>query len=87
MSFPSFVFAEPVKKEIYVIDSKARVIIYTSDFFPLFTLSKRNGIETPLGLTVDAEGNVYVAQAPQRIIPDTGFLFLMHVSNGNVTSI
>jgi DNA-binding beta-propeller fold protein YncE len=69
LSFPSYVFVEPVRKEIYVIDSKARVIIYTSDFFPLFTLSKRNGIETPLGLTVDAEGNVYVAQAPTKDNP------------------
>ena len=69
LSFPSYVFVEPVRKEIYVIDSKPRVIIYTSDFFPLFTLSKRNGIETPLGLTVDAEGNVYVAQAPTKDNP------------------
>ena len=69
LSFPSFVFSEPVKQEIYVIDSKARIIIYTSDFFPLFTLTKRNGIEVPLGLTVDAEGNVYVAQAPTKDNP------------------
>jgi len=66
ITFPSTVFAEPVRKEIYVIDSKARVIIYTSDFFPLHTISKRNGVETPLGLTVDAEGNLYVAQAPSK---------------------
>ncbi|NWF52051.1 MAG: hypothetical protein HXY47_03110 [Nitrospirae bacterium] len=69
ISFPSFIFAEQVMKEIYVIDSKARIIIYTSDFFPVFTLSKRNGIEAPLGLTVDAEGNMYVAQAPTKENP------------------
>jgi DNA-binding beta-propeller fold protein YncE len=69
ISFPSFVFAEPVMKEIYVIDSKARVIIYTSDFFPIFTISKRDGIEAPLGLTVDTEGNMYVAQAPTKDNP------------------
>lgn len=69
ISFPSFVFAEPVMKEIYVIDSKARIIIYTSDFFPLFTLSKRNGVETPQGLTVDSDGNLYVAQSATKENP------------------
>jgi DNA-binding beta-propeller fold protein YncE len=69
LSFPSFVFAEPVMNEIYVIDGKARIIIYTSDFFPIFTLSKRNGVEAPLGLTVDVEGNLYVAQASTKDNP------------------
>ncbi|MEW6163364.1 MAG: nickel insertion protein [Nitrospirota bacterium] len=67
--FPSSVFFEPVRNEIYVIDSKARVIIYTSDFFPLITLSKRNGIETPQGLTVDNEGNLYIAQGVTKDNP------------------
>src|SRR4030043_1643508 len=69
INFPSFVFAEPVMKEIYVIDSKIRIIIYTSDFFPLFALSKRNGIENPQGLTVDASGNMYVAQGATKENP------------------
>jgi DNA-binding beta-propeller fold protein YncE len=67
--FPSFVFAEPIMNEIYVIDSRGRIIIYTSDFYPLFTLSKRNGIESPHGLTVDAEGNLYVAQGATKDNP------------------
>jgi DNA-binding beta-propeller fold protein YncE len=67
--FPSYVFADPVSNEIYVIDSKARIIIYTSDFFPIFTLSKRNGIETAQGLTVDNEGNLYVAQSATKENP------------------
>jgi DNA-binding beta-propeller fold protein YncE len=64
--FPSTVFVEPVRNEIYVIDGRARIIIYTSDFFPLFTLSKRDGIETPHGLAVDIEGNLYVAQSATK---------------------
>src|SRR4030042_4372764 len=48
ITFPPFVFAEPVRNEIYVI-SKGMIIVYTSDFFPVFTLSKRNGIESPQG--------------------------------------
>jgi DNA-binding beta-propeller fold protein YncE len=69
LSFPSSVFAEPVRNEIYVIDGKSRVIIYTSDFFPLFTLSKRNDIGNPQGLTVDASGNMYVAQGGTKENP------------------
>ncbi len=69
LSFPPFVFSEPVRNEIYVVDGKSRIIIYTSDFFPLFTLSKRNGVEAPLGLTVDAEGNVYVVQGSTKDNP------------------
>ena len=69
LSFPSFVFAEPVKNEIYVIDGKSGIIIYTSDLFPLFTLGKRNNVESPLGLTVDAEGNMYVAQSSTKDNP------------------
>lgn len=66
LSFPSFVWVDPITKEIYLIDARSRIIIYTSDFFPLFTLDKRNGIEAPLGLIVDKEGNLYVAQGPSK---------------------
>lgn len=62
MHYPSAVFVEPVKNEIYVIDGMARIIIYTSDLFPIQTLDKRNGIDAPQGLTVDAKGNLYVVQ-------------------------
>ena len=61
--FPSFVFADPYTSELYIIDGKGRIIILNSDFFPLYTLSKRNGIESPQGLTVDADGTLYVAQS------------------------
>ena len=67
--FPSDVFVDPVRNEIYIIDSRSRIIIYTSDFFALMTLSRRNGIESPQGLTVDAEGNLYVAQSATREYP------------------
>ncbi len=69
ISFPSLVFAEPVTKEIYLIDGKGRIIIYTSDFFPIFTVCKRNGIESPQGLTVDPDGNLYVAQSATKENP------------------
>jgi DNA-binding beta-propeller fold protein YncE len=66
---PSFVFAEPVKNEIYIIDGMSRVMIYTDDFFPLVTLSKANGVESPQGLTVDKEGNLYIAQSSYKDNP------------------
>lgn len=69
ISFPSFVFSEFVMNEIYVIDSKNRVIIYTSDFFPVFTLGKSDGVFMPQGLNIDAEGNLYVAQAGTKDNP------------------
>jgi DNA-binding beta-propeller fold protein YncE len=67
--FPSEAFAETVRKEIYIIDGGSRIIIYTSDFFPVFTLDKGYGIENPQGLTVDADGNLYVAQSATKLNP------------------
>jgi DNA-binding beta-propeller fold protein YncE len=65
----SFVFAEPFMNEVYVIDGRARVIIYTRDLFPIYTLSRGDGIEAPQGLTVDSDGNLYVAQSKSKSIP------------------
>lgn len=67
--FPHFVFEEPVRNEIYVVDGGAGVIIYTSDFFPVFTLTRSDGIEIPQGLTVDREGNLYLAQPATKDNP------------------
>lgn len=60
---PSSVTAEQYMNEIYVIDGRARIIIYTSDFFPLLTIDKKKGIEAPQGVAVDAEGSLYIAQS------------------------
>ncbi len=62
LSYPSFVFADSVMDEVYVIDSKGRIIVYTSDFYPLYIFGKSKGIQSPVGLTVDSEGNLYVVQ-------------------------
>lgn len=71
ISYPSFVFAEPVMDEVYVIDGKGRIIVYTSDFYPLYIFGKNAGVQSPQGLTVDAEGNLYVAQAETQDNPRT----------------
>ncbi|MBI4849743.1 MAG: NHL repeat-containing protein [Nitrospirae bacterium] len=62
LSFPSAVFVDPVMNEIYVIDGKSRINIYTSDLFPLYSIGKNNGIQSPQGLTVDSAGYLYVGQ-------------------------
>jgi len=68
LSFPNAVFAEADRNELYII-SQNRIIIYTSDFFPVFTLDKRKGIENIHGLTVDARGNLYIAQGATKENP------------------
>ena len=67
--FPSFVFADLNSDELYLIDGRSRIIIFTSDFFPLLTLNKNNGIDAPQGLTLDADGNLYVAQSASSANP------------------
>jgi DNA-binding beta-propeller fold protein YncE len=66
--FPYVVFIDSFKNEIYVVN-RGQVIIYTIDFFPVFTLDKSNGLETPQCLTIDFHGNVYIAQAGTKEIP------------------
>ena len=60
---PSFISFDPVMNEVYVIDGKGQIVIYTSDFFPLFTLGERNGMTSPQGVAIDRAGNLYVSQA------------------------
>jgi DNA-binding beta-propeller fold protein YncE len=64
ISYPAYVYVNPVKREIYVIEGQGRILIYNSNFFPLFTLDKSYGIESPQGVMVDARGYLWVAQGP-----------------------
>lgn len=66
---PTFVLAEPVMKEIYVI-SRSKIFIFTDDFYNRYTFGKNRGIENPLSVAVDAEGYVYVAQSPSARRPE-----------------
>ena len=60
---PSFVMVAPPDNDIYVIDNNGRITIYTSDFFPVYTIKKGEYIQSPQGMAVDVEGNIYIAQA------------------------
>lgn len=67
---PFFVYSDHKWNELYVIDGRGRIIVYNSDYYPILTLDKRRGIEAPLALTLDKEGNLYIIQAPTKNIPD-----------------
>jgi len=63
LSYPSFVMVVPPENEIYIIQSNGKITIYTSDFFPVYTVKKGLHIQAPQGMALDAEGNIYIAQA------------------------
>jgi len=67
---PYFVYSDHKWDELYVIDGRGRIIVYNSEYYPILTLDKRRGIEAPLALALDREGNLYVVQAPTKKIPD-----------------
>lgn len=70
LSYPSKLFVDLVKREIYVTDSgNGRILVYTHDFYPLLAIGKLDGIEAPGGLAVDHDGSLYVALAPGRTNP------------------
>jgi DNA-binding beta-propeller fold protein YncE len=67
LSYPTQIFADAQQREIYVTDTgNSRVLVYTYDFFPLLVIGRSDGLETPAGLALDHEGNLYVAQGPGK---------------------
>lgn len=64
LSYPSKLFVDSVKKEIYITDSgHSRILVYTYDFYPLLCIGKSDGIESPVGLAVDPDGYIFVVQS------------------------
>ncbi len=67
LSYPSKVFVDFVKNEIYVNDSgNNTILVYTHDFYPLLSISKSDGVEVPVGVAVDPKGYVFITQAPTK---------------------
>ena len=64
--FPFFIFADSERNEIYILDSRGRIIVYTWDLFPFLTLDRRYGIESPLSIAIDGDGYLYIPQAPSN---------------------
>ncbi len=69
LSFPSYVMVESFMNEIYLLDGRQRILIFTSDSFPLYTLDKNDGIHNPQGIAVDPNGKLYVAQSSTKNYP------------------
>lgn len=67
--YPSKVFFDQSRKEIYIIDNSSRLNIYTYDFFPIYTLQSSDGIDSPQGVAIDSEGNLYVLQSSSKENP------------------
>jgi DNA-binding beta-propeller fold protein YncE len=67
--YPFSTFGDRSHGEVYVIDGKARVIIYNANLFPLLTIRKGSGVFSPTAVVVDPAGNVYVAQSPGKDSP------------------
>jgi len=67
LSYPGEVLVDSVKKEIYVVDSgNSRILIYASDFYPLLSIGKTYGIDSPVGLAIDFEGYLFIAQSKSK---------------------
>jgi len=60
LSFPSSVYVDRYTQEIYIIDGRGRIIIYSPDLVPIYTLNKKHGIVLPETVAVDRDGRIYV---------------------------
>jgi DNA-binding beta-propeller fold protein YncE len=59
---PSFAQYDKYTDEIYVIDATNKVLIYTSDLFPILSIGESRNISVPTGLAVAPDGTLYVGQ-------------------------
>lgn len=58
---PFYVYIDKVSKNVFVIDSKGgRILVYDKHLFPLYTLDRRWGINSPVCVVSDVKGNLYV---------------------------
>jgi len=70
LSYPSKLFVDSVKGEIYVTDSgNSRILVYTNDFYPILTIGKADGVDSPSGIAVDPKGYVFITQPPGKNNP------------------
>jgi len=64
LTFPSRVCVDPVSGEIYAVDSgNNRILVFTYDYYPLFSVDYSDGIEFPSAVAVGQDGYLFVAQS------------------------
>ncbi len=81
-SFPSFLFYDIHQDEFYVIEStRARIVIFTPDFFPFFSFGPGRGALVPTGLTIDKDGTLYLAQGTGEKNPDHSMLSVFNAAD------
>ncbi len=69
-SFPAYLAYDSVRDELYIVDTaRGKIIIFSPDLFPIFSLGKGRGVISPAGLTIDKEGNIYLCQGSSTIEP------------------
>lgn len=80
--FPSSLFSDSVMSEMYVVTGgQGRIIVYGDNFFPLVSLGKGRGVDSPQGLHVDSDGRLFICQgdnvkSPARLTILDGALFM-----------
>ncbi|RMF99848.1 MAG: hypothetical protein D6726_12315, partial [Nitrospirae bacterium] len=70
LSMPFYLYVDRGKDELYVIDSRQRIVVYNSDLFPIFTIDRRIGIDGALSVDIDSQGNLYILQPPRTKDPN-----------------
>ncbi len=68
LSYPSSLFYDRGAGELYVTSS-GRVVVYSSDYFPVSSLGKGRGITGANSVYVDKKGDVYICQGPSTKNP------------------
>jgi len=86
--FPSFLYYDIHQDEFYVIaSSRARVILFTPDFFPFFSFGPGRGALVPMALTVDKNGTLYLAQGTGALNQNRSMLTLFNAADIKVKDI
>ncbi len=72
LNFPTVVYYYREKEELVIVDStKAKIIFYTPDFFPFFSIGRGRKVLVPKGVTFDDKGFMYVSQGLGALNPQT----------------
>ncbi len=63
LRYPSAVFSDHGMDETYVVaGGEGKVVVYGPNFFPVASLAAGRGAETPRGVYIDQEENLYICQ-------------------------